>query len=302
MKKMIAFMLACCLAFGATACSNTNTNKPEPAKQEETQDNTDSTNETSKESNTNSANNTLLGDEYYNYGIKALESVDQYLDAEIEKEETISTLVGLKERVGENDDYGIETLWSILSLLESSLEKDSPDFNINDVKQYRDDLAGLLKSSLRYRDTTKKTFDITSEKFLKAMNIALESIDNSLLLDDFTRIETDTEKYFDVAYYSIVKNGITVEYSVDKKTDKLTTLRIATELDNPSENDLYNLVYYCGIAIGILNYDSDSDNDIIAKELKLDDFSNGSSGDYKSNNAEYTKYIFNNNYTFYVRP
>ncbi len=156
-------------------------------------------------SDTNSANNTLLDDDYYNYGVKALEAVDQYLDAEIEKEETISTLVGLKERVGENDDYGIETLWSILSLLESSLEKDSPDFNINDVKQYRDDLAGLLKSSLRYRDTTKKTFDITSEKFLKAMNIALESIDNSLLLDDFTRIETDTEKYFDVAYYSIVK-------------------------------------------------------------------------------------------------
>ena len=62
-----------------------------------------------------------------------------------------------------------------------------------------------MKSSLRYRDTTKKTFDITSEKFLKAMNIALESIDNSLLLDDFTRIETDTEKYFDVAYYSIEK-------------------------------------------------------------------------------------------------
>ena len=43
MKKMIAFMLACCVAFGATACSNTNTNKPEPAKQEETQDNANNT-------------------------------------------------------------------------------------------------------------------------------------------------------------------------------------------------------------------------------------------------------------------
>jgi len=42
MKKMIALMLACCVAFGASACSNTNTNEPEPPKQEETQNNTDS--------------------------------------------------------------------------------------------------------------------------------------------------------------------------------------------------------------------------------------------------------------------
>lgn len=40
MKKMIALMLACCVAFGASACSNTN--ELEPIKQEETQDKTDS--------------------------------------------------------------------------------------------------------------------------------------------------------------------------------------------------------------------------------------------------------------------
>ncbi len=39
MKKMIALMLACCVAFGASACSNTN--ELEPIKQEETQDKTD---------------------------------------------------------------------------------------------------------------------------------------------------------------------------------------------------------------------------------------------------------------------
>ncbi len=48
MKKYIAIILTVIMIFGISACSNTNTNEPEPTKQEETQDNTDSTNETSK--------------------------------------------------------------------------------------------------------------------------------------------------------------------------------------------------------------------------------------------------------------
>ncbi len=42
MKKYIAIILTVIMIFGISACSNTNTNEPEPTKQEETQDNTDS--------------------------------------------------------------------------------------------------------------------------------------------------------------------------------------------------------------------------------------------------------------------
>ena len=294
MKKMIAFMLACCLAFGATACSNTNTNKPEPAKQEETQDNTDSTNETSKESNTNSANNTLLGDEYYNYGIKALESVDQYLDAEIEKGEMLSTLVGLKERVGENDDYGIETLWSILSLLESSLEKDSPDFNIDDVKKYRDDLAGFLKSSLRYRDTTKKTFDITSKDCFEKINMALESIDNSLIVNDFKKVELEEANYFPVSFYATTHNNVSIQYQVDNKTDKLISFLIKLKIDpdNVNFDDLSAFGLYLGMISASLEPDIDGDK--LGQGLDFDNISDNNIKSYETDKVLYIK-IFKDN-------
>ncbi len=76
MKKMIAFMLACCLAFGATACSNTNTNEPEPTKQEETQDNTDSTeiqDSDITDETTQLAEFDTTGDEFINIMNKLLE-------------------------------------------------------------------------------------------------------------------------------------------------------------------------------------------------------------------------------------
>lgn len=290
MKKYIAIILTACMALGVSACSNETNNA----------NNSNSTS-TSSTNNTSSGNNSLLDGEYFDYGTKALEAVDKYLDVEMEKEEVLSTLTALIERVGESEDYGIGTLWAILSLLQMTLDDNPPDFYIDDVKEYRDDLAFLLDSPLRYRDTTRKTLNITSKDFFEAMNTALEAIDSSLVLNDFSKVETEDEKYIDTACYSTIKNGVNVTYIVDKKTDKLITLRFVADLDNPSEKELQNLVSYWGITIGILNHVSDTDNDTVIKELKLDDLFNEGSEEYKNDKVEYTKSIYNNNYFFYVK-
>lgn len=290
MKKYIAIILTACMALGVSACSNETNNA----------NNSNSTS-TSSTNNTSSGNNSLLDGEYFDYGTKALEAVDKYLDVEMEKEEVLSTLSALIERVGESEDYGIGTLWAILSLLQMTLDDNPPDFYIDDVKEYRDDLAFLLDSPLRYRDTTRKTLNITSKDFFEAMNTALEAIDSSLVLNDFSKVETEDEKYIDTACYSTIKNGVNVTYIVDKKTDKLITLRFVADLDNPSEKELQNLVSYWGITIGILNHVSDTDNDTVIKELKLDDLFNEGSEEYKNDKVEYTKSIYNNNYFFYVK-
>ena len=291
MKKYIAILLATFMILGTSACSNETNNA----------NNSNSTS-TSSTNNTSSGNNSLLDGEYFDYGTKALEAVDKYLDVEMEKEELISILASLEERVGESEDYGIGTLHAILSLLQMTLDDNPPDFYIDDVKEYRDDLAFLLLDSpLRYRDTARKTLNITSKDFFEAMNTALEAIDSSLVLNDFSKVETEDEKYIDTACYSTIKNGVNVTYIVDKKTDKLIMLRFVADLDNPSEKELQNLVFYWSTTVDILNPISDADNDTVIKELKLDDLSNEGSEEYKNDKVEYTKSIYNNNYFFYVK-
>lgn len=291
MKKYIAILLATFMLFGISACSSETNNV-----------NNSNNTSTSNTNNTNSGNNSLLHGEYFDYGTKALEAVDKYLDVEMEKEELISILASLEERVGESEDYGIGTLHAILSLLQMTLDDNPPDFYIDDVKEYRDNLAFLLDSPLRYRDTIRKTLNITSKDFFDAMNVALQSIDSSLVLNDFSKVETEDEKYIGTACYSTIKNGVNVTYIVDKKTDKLIMLRFVADLDNPSEKELQNLVSYWKTTVDILNPISDADNDTVVKELKLDDLSNKGSEEYKNDKVEYMKSIYNNNYFFYVKP
>ncbi len=292
MKKYIAMLLATFMLFGTSACSSETNNV----------NNSNSTN-TSSTNNTSSGNNSLLHGEYFDYGTKALEAVDQYLDVEMEKEELISILASLQERVGESEDYGIGTLYAILSLLQMTLDDNPPDFYIDDVKEYRDDLAFLLLDSpLRYRDTARKTLNITSKDFFDAMNTALQSIDSSLVLNDFSKVETEDEKYIGTACYSTIKNGIQIVYLVDQKTDKLISLRFIGNLDNPSEKDLQNLVSYWKTTVDILNPISDTDNDTVIKELKLDDLSNKGSEEYKNDKVEYMKSIYDNSYFLLVKP
>lgn len=291
MKKYIAILLATFMILGISACSSETNNV----------NNSNNTN-TSSTNNTSSGNSSLLDGEYFDYGTKALEAVDKYLDVEMEKEELISILASLEERVGESEDYGIGTLHAILSLLQMTLDDNPPDFYIDDVKEYRDNLAFLLDSPLRYRDTIRKTLNITSKDFFDAMNVALQSIDSSLVLNDFSKVETEDEKYIGTACYSTIKNGVNVTYIVDKKTDKLIMLRFVADLDNPSEKELQNLVSYWKTTIDILNPISDADNDTVIKELKLDDLSNKGSEEYKNDKVEYMKSIYNNNYFFYVKP
>lgn len=289
MKKSIAFVLAASMAFGVSACSNEINNA----------DNSNNAS-TSSTNNTSKGNNSLLEDEYFDYGTKALEAVDQYLDLETEKEELISTVASLIERVGESDDYWIGTLGANLSLLQMALDNNPPDFYIDDVKEYRDNLAVLLNSPLRYRDTERKTLNITSKDFFRTMNTALETIDSSLVLNDFSKIETDDEKYGNIAHYSTRKNDIDIVYLVDKKTDELISIRFLA--DNPSEKDIYNLVSYWGTTIAILSPVSNTDNDTIIKELKLDDLSKEGSEEYKNDKIEYMKSIHGDSYFFFVKP
>lgn len=278
MKKYIAILLATFMLFGTSACSSKTNNV----------DNSNSTS-TNSANNTSSANNTLLDDDYYNYGIKALEAVDQYLDAEIEKGEVFSTLTSLKERVGESDDYGIDTLWAILSLLESSFDKDSSDFNIDDVKKYRDDLAGFLKSSLRYRDTTKKTFDITSKDCFEKINMALESIDNSLILNDFKKVELEEANYFPVSFYVTTHNNISIQYQVDNKTDKLISFLIQLKIDpdNVNFDDLSAFGLYLGMLSASLEPDIDADK--LSQGLDLDNISDNNIKSYETDKVLYVK-------------
>ena len=81
MKKIIATVLCCCLVLGVASCGNI-------------------TNNTNAESSTNG---TLFNEEYYGYATKALNTVDQYLNSEIEKEEALSIVADLGKNIEEND-------------------------------------------------------------------------------------------------------------------------------------------------------------------------------------------------------
>lgn len=76
MKRFIAVTLACCVVFGATACSNTNTNEIEQTKQEETQDNSnieDIQDDNTTGETTELAEFDMTGDEFIDIMNKLLE-------------------------------------------------------------------------------------------------------------------------------------------------------------------------------------------------------------------------------------
>lgn len=292
MKKSIAILLTGCLMFGVASCGNGTNSMNEVS----------SINEVSNTNDTSSANNTLLDDEYYNYGIKALEAVDKYLDAEIEKEEAFSTLTGLIERVGESDDYGIETLWVTLSLLQSSLEKNSSDFDVNEIKEYRDNLASLLKSSLRYRETAKKTFDITSKDCFEKINIVLETIDNSLILNDFKKVEVEEANYFPVSFYATTHNNVSIQYQVDNKTDKLISFLIQLKIDpnNVNFDDLSALGLYIGMIAAMLEPNIDVDK--LIQELDIDNISEDNHKSSETDKVLYLKFFSDNEFSLGIYP
>ena len=179
MKKIIATVLCCCLVLGVASCGNI-------------------TNNTNAESSTNG---TLFNEEYYGYATKALNTVDQYLNSEIEKEEALSIVTDLGKNIEENGDYGVKTLGITLELLEITLGQNNFDFS--DIEEYRDDLASLVKSPLLYRETAKKAFDVNSKDFFDMVNASLQYSDSSLVLelDKVEEIEKEEENYLPVSFY-----------------------------------------------------------------------------------------------------
>lgn len=115
MKKMIVALIVCCMMFVITAC------KPEG-----------------------------MSDDVYKYGLKALETVDQYLDAEIELEEMNKIMEGLYDRFEDSENLDLEDF--SVKLYINSLESKSGYLysGVDEIKEARDNLASALNESIRY--------------------------------------------------------------------------------------------------------------------------------------------------------
>lgn len=280
MKKMIALMLACCVVFGASACGN-GTNDTN-----EVNGKTNTTNETSTEKNTSSANNTLLDDDYYNYGIKALEAVDQYLDNEIEFEKAHETIKELKEKISENDKSGI---YSLISLLGSNLENSNKDLEMDGIKKYRDYLAGFLAKTLRYNETALPTFNITGNTFINQLNMILEETDPTLVLGNFEKKEISEGAIKEIYYLFTTDTGISVRYIIDKETGRLAGFTVSTDIQNLNENVFLDIGSYFAIANVVLNLDTTIDE--FEENLHLSDFETKDYFMYNTEEANYSKFI-----------
>ena len=239
MKKIIATVLCCCLVLGVASCGNI-------------------TNNTNAESSTNG---TLFNEEYYGYATKALNTVDQYLNSEIEKEEALSIVTDLGKNIEENGDYGVKTLGITLELLEITLGQNNFDFS--DIEEYRDDLASLVKSPLLYRETAKKAFDVNSKDFFDMVNASLQYSDSSLVLelDKVEEIEKEEENYLPVSFYVLKHNNVLIEYETDDATDKLLGLELKLDFGAKTikEDDVVALGGYIGVMSTFLETEKNVD-------------------------------------------
>lgn len=167
MKKIIMMLVICCLIMGGTACSDNGTD------------------ETAQGQMTEAEKPEGINSDIYTYGTKALEAVDLYLDAEIEKEEAYEILNSMTERVGESNDTGIR---SYIRILNGDFDiKEDKTLNIEDIKTDRDNLAGVLGEELRYRETALLEFDVTGDMFIEVFNKALAEIEPRLMLGEFEK-------------------------------------------------------------------------------------------------------------------
>lgn len=283
MKKIIATVLCCCLVLGVASCGNI-------------------TNNTNAESSTNG---TLFNEEYYGYATKALNTVDQYLSSEIEKEEALSIVTDLGKNIEENGDYGVKTLGITLELLEITLGQNNFDFS--DIEEYRDDLASLVKSPLLYRETAKKAFDVNSKDFFDMVNASLQYSDSSLVLelDKVEEIEKEEENYLPVSFYVLKHNNVLIEYETDDATDKLLGLELKLDFGAKTikEDDVVALGGYIGVMSTFLETEKDVDKLVeLINRLDLENFSEISIKSYDTDTVQYTKTFMNNNFSLIMKP
>lgn len=267
MKKIIMMLVICCLIMGGTACSDNGTD------------------ETAQGQMTEEEKPEGINSDIYTYGTKALEAVDLYLDAEIEKEEAYEILNSMSERIGEDNDsiiknyiYGLEGNFDI---------KEDETLNIEDIKKGRDDLAGAIGSSLRYRDTVMATLNITQEDFIENYNAMLEQINTNLVIDNF---ETTEQREEAMEYWSVTgeNNDIKIVIFVDGKSDKINSFRMFVNKEI-NENTIEDVITYFLAASQVLN--PELDLDVLDKNLVLTDFEDGSLELYETKEATYGKSV-----------
>ena len=227
MKKMIAVILSVFMLFSVAGCS-TKAN----GTISEVNNIDEETTVTFEEKPDN------ISDEIFIYGTNILDIVDQYLDDKVEIEEANNTIKELKEKISQNDKSG---MYSLISLLDSSLETSD---NIDELKKYRDYLAGFLAKTLRYNETALPTFDITGDTFINQLNMILEETDPTLLLGNFEKKEISEGAIKEIYYLFTTDTGILVRYVVDKKTERLAGFTVSTDIQNSNENVFLDIGSY----------------------------------------------------------
>lgn len=285
MKKYIALLLAISVLSSITACNK-------------------QTNSTTKEETTvtSEQKSDKVSDEALMYGIKAIDTIDKYLDNEIEIEEahetinSIDTLFEYNENQNEIDAE-IKTYISLFNTKLSPLTELNIDFN--SLLAQRNALAeriGKPVKEMNIEDNTKSVgFNITGNDFIKKMNTGLEISNTGLKLENFQKTVSENTNMF-VAE----NNNIQIMYTEDKDTNILVAFYLSTNINEATETTFSDLGKYLATACVIL--DNDDNPDTFNSDLQIDDFNTQGTFIHETETVAYVKMIEDNTFSLLIQP